>query len=80
MENKERPTKEFTTTNGHKIVVKEYITGREANQIQSSYLKDANVKIVDGKPQVDNFDLSADEKAKRLMMDLMIISVDGVPG
>ena len=68
----------MTTKNGHKIVMKEYITGREANEIQASYLKDANVKIVNGAPQVDNFDVTADEKAKRIMMDLMIVSVDGV--
>lgn len=78
MDNKERPQSEFTTKNGHKIVVKDYITGREQNEIQASYLKDANVKIVDGKPQVENFDITADDKAKSLLMTLMIISVDGV--
>jgi len=77
METKERPKIEFKTKNGHVIVVKEYITGREANEIQGSYLKNAKVKIVNGAPQIDDFDVTADDKAKRLMIELMIISVDG---
>ncbi len=45
MENKkERETVEFKTKGGVTLVVKSYITGREANEIQSSYLKDANVR------------------------------------
>jgi len=76
MDNK-RPTTEFATKNGHVIVMKEYITGREANEIQSSYLKDAKVRIVDGAPQIDEFDVFSDEKAKKIMFNLMIVSVDG---
>ena len=78
MDNKERPTIEFKTQNGHVVVIREYITGREANEIQQSYLKDAKVQIVNGAPQIEDFDVTADDKAKRLMLEKMVVSVDGV--
>ncbi len=77
MENEKRTTNEFKTKNGHAIVIKDYITGREANAIQASYLKDAKVSIVNGAPQIENFDVSSDEKAKRVMFEMMVVTVDG---
>ena len=52
-----RPTKEFTTTGGHKIVHKSYVSGGEAEEIQLVYFGDSDI---------ENDGTSADVKFKHI--------------
>jgi hypothetical protein len=77
MENK-RETKEFTTSGGHKIVYKTYLTGREFNEIQNVYLKDTKVEMAGKEMKVEGFSPSITFKANEKMLELLVESVDGV--
>lgn len=77
METKQRTTTEIKTQHDYTVVMKDYITGREFNEIQNSYLEGAKVNVVDGKASIDGFDASAETKATDKMIGLMVVSVDG---
>ena len=72
-----RPTKEFTTTEGVKIVAKTYLTGREANEIESVYTKDAKVNMSGGDVKVDGFNPNSTFEATKKTIELLVVSVNG---
>ena len=45
----ERETKEITTPGGHKVVIKTYLTAREANALKQVIWSQLNLNIEDGK-------------------------------
>lgn len=78
MDTKNRPTVEITTQGGHTIVTKSYATGREANIIKSVYIESIKASVVGNVAKIDSVDLQAEERAINKMIELMVVSVDGV--
>lgn len=72
----EREKKEFTTTKGTKIVHYTYLRGRDANEIQACYTKDAKVNMVGAEVKVEGFDINADAEATKKTLELIIVSVN----
>ena len=68
---------DFTTTGGRAIKYKAWLTGREANELQTIYLGAAKIKVVNEKPQMDGFDPSVEIKATQKIIEIMVVSVDG---
>ncbi len=60
----DRPTKEFETANGHKVVMFEYVTGAEARAIKAVHQKPS-----DGK--------AADDAAHDHALKMVVVSLDG---
>lgn len=71
----DREQVEFTTTNGHKISVKTYLTAREARAIEAVYLRGGEVDEF-GKP---HFKAAASmiQEAEDETIKQMVISVNG---
>lgn len=72
-----RATKEHKIGEKHTIVVQEYATGREFNEIQNEYLKGANVNVIGGVPRIDGFNPAADSEANKKAVELLVVSLDG---
>jgi len=75
---KERPTIEMKTPSGITLVIKEYSTGRESNEMQNIYLSSAKISVVGNTPKIDGFDPKAEEQVIKKMIELLVVSVDGV--
>ena len=73
-----RTTKEFKTSRGTAIVSKDYITGREFNQIQKCYFDGAKMNFQDGEAVIDEFDSDISIKATETMVEVLVMSVNGV--
>jgi hypothetical protein len=76
MENKTRPTEEIRVGN-HTIVVKTYATGREFNEIQAVYLRNAKINMVGNAPQVSGFTAEVELEATKKALEMLVVSVDG---
>lgn len=68
MHNNERPTREFETTGGHKLVLNEYITGAENWQIRQIYARGL---------RKESDDSSTSLEAEKKGFELAIVSFDG---
>lgn len=77
METKTRETTEFTTSGGHKIVHKTYLTGREFNEIERMLLKNTTVKLVDGEVNVEGLNVLSEKDKEQKFLEIMTVSVDG---
>src|SRR3954463_9082291 len=66
----ERPTHELATTNGHTVVLRDYITGAENRQIKAIYINTRNIGDTADAAKVI-FD--AEDKT----LELVVVSVDG---
>lgn len=73
----QRETKEFKTSGGHTIVHKTYATGREYNEIQNIYLKDAKVNVIGGVTRIEGFSANTDYETNKKAIELLVVSVDG---
>jgi hypothetical protein len=73
----QRETKQAKTVNGHEVVFNAYATGREFNEIQACYTKDAKLTMVGKDMRIDNFNPSAEMDAVRKTLELMVVSLDG---
>jgi len=73
----ERETKEVTLKSGIKMVYRTWLTGREANELQAVYLKGAKLSVVNGQPQIDDFDPAIEVEAKKKLIELLVVSLDG---
>ncbi len=78
MENQDRPTIEFVTTSGIKVVMRSYITGREFNEVQGTYMESAKISLVNGQPQIEGFDPKSDERATYKLIEKAVVSLNGV--
>lgn len=72
----ERETKSFTTPGGHVILIKTYLTGREANSIKEDLFK--NMKL-DQKGDVKETEITGDFILKQEMklISTLVVSVNG---
>ena len=73
----DRTTKEVKTSKGTIVVIKDYITGREFNQIQQCYLDGAKMKFAGGEASFDDFDPQLSIKATETMIETLVMSVGG---
>lgn len=71
----ERETKELKTPNGHKVVYKAWLTGREKREIQNVFLQDMEVEV--GKEASQKINAGLANKAQDKTIEMMIVSVDG---
>ena len=74
----ERETKEVTLKSGKKLVHKAWLTLGESQQLQSVYLKGAKLSVVNGQPQIDDFDPNIETEAKNKLIELLVVSIDDV--
>tara|TARA_R110000868_G_scaffold234542_1_gene488247 strand:- start:4454 stop:4786 length:333 start_codon:yes stop_codon:yes gene_type:complete len=73
----ERSTKKIVTPSGINVEVKEYITGREAREIQSIFLSGMEVKIgADGKQEPTTVNPELVNKAQDKTIELLVVSVN----
>ena len=68
----DRPSQLFETSGGHKLVLRDYITGAEHREIRAIYLRALNKEGTQGKANQMEFD--ADNKA----IKLVVVSLDDV--
>ena len=74
----EREQKEITTpVDGHKVVIKTYLTGREYREIENVFLRQAKVNTAG--QQSGEFDGSIVKVAEDRLVEQAIISIDGKP-
>ena len=74
----QRPTREITTTNGHTVVLREFITGREQREIQQIFLRKVQMgKLTMDEPTINSFDASAVGEAQDKAVAFVVVSVDG---
>lgn len=79
-----RDTKELTTSEGSVIVYKAWISGGEFNRLQEVWLSGAIIglddekKGEDAKKTVTGYDATLKYKVERKMLELMVVSVNGV--
>jgi hypothetical protein len=76
-----RETKTITTPGGHSIVLRSYLTGREANQLKELLFADLKLNIEDvrdGKMAVEDIPASFLVKQEEKAIELLVVSVDGV--
>lgn len=71
-----RPTKEFTTKNGVKVVYKSYSTGREYNEIQDIYVSGMKFNMLGNDMRMEGFNPSVDIDADKKRIELLVVSVD----
>lgn len=81
--NIERPTKEIITpVQGKKVVLKEWITGREEEYIQEPIINAASFKagLSGGSPSAEmtDFKTSAISESNHRTIETMVVSVDGM--
>lgn len=81
--NIERPTKEIVTpVQNKKVVLKEWITGREQEYIQEPIMSAASFKagLMAGNPtaEMTDFKNSAITESNHRTIETMVVSVDGV--
>jgi len=79
MENRE--TKSFKTPHGHEVVLKAYLTGREAEQVQKVLYADIKMSMSDlesGKTEIKDIPASAILAQQRKALELLLVSIDGV--
>jgi len=76
----ERETKKVTTPSGRIVEFYTYLTGKEARQLQSVFLKHSKFQTSEGdKTKVVDFDPLAVPEAEELALHLVVVSIDGSP-
>lgn len=76
----ERETREFTTPGGRKIVLRTYLTGREANEIKAVMLSAVKMGMTDaqeGKVAMDSIPGSFMVEQEKKALSYLLVSLDG---
>jgi len=73
----ETPTKTLTTKAGHKVVIKEWITGREKREITKIFLYDLEKEKKEGDQESSNIKMSIAEETEKKAIETLVISVNG---
>lgn len=73
----ERETKTVTTPGGHQVVIKSYMTAREANTLKEAIWGNTSINFSGETPQLGEMSgkILLDQEKKTL--ELMVVSVDG---
>ena len=72
----QRETKTLTTPQGKELVLKTYITGREARAIQNVYLDKLNLKQTAQGQEMDGLKGSATGEAEDKAVEMVVVSYD----
>ena len=75
----ERETKAITTPAGHNVVLRSYLTGREANELKSVLFADLKLNVEDvqsGKIAIGDIPASFLVKQEEKAIELLIVAVD----
>lgn len=76
----ERETKSVQTPHGHEVVIKTYLTGREAEQVQQVLYADIKMSMGDlesGKTEIKEIPAAAIMAQQRKALELLLVSLDG---
>lgn len=73
----DRETKTFKTTAGTELVIKTYLTGGEARQIEGKYLSMAKIDIKGDEPVFKELDLNVRFEVEKALIEMAIESVNG---
>lgn len=76
----ERETTSFKTPGGHEVVLKTYLTAREANQLKQVLYKSINMSMTDiasGKTEIKDIPATALLEQEREALKTVIVSLDG---
>lgn len=73
----ERETKTLTTPGGKEFILKTYVTGREARQLQAIFLDKVSLKQTPEGQTMEGLKGSAAAEAEDLAVKLIVISFDG---
>lgn len=76
----DRETKSLTTPGGHTVVLRSYLTGREANQLKELLFADLKLNTEDmesGKVTIDAIPASFLVKQEEKAIELLTVSIDG---
>lgn len=76
----ERETKTITTPNGHSVVLKSYLTGREANQIKEILFSSVKINMADlenGKPEMKELPANIVLEQEKKRIEILVVSLDG---
>ena len=76
-EEQTRETREITTPSGNVVVLKSYITAREAREIQNVYLSKVSLKQTSEGQSIEGLKGSATSEAEDMAVKVVVISVDG---
>ena len=69
-----RETKEILTPNGHKVILKTYLTGGEAELVEDVFLAQSDL----GEDQKVSFNFKAAVRpANHKLIEIMVVSLDG---
>jgi hypothetical protein len=74
----QRETKKVKTKGGFEIEYYSYATGREYNQIQDIYLKDAKMTMIGNDIKIDGFNPIAETEVNKKTIELLVVSLNGV--
>ena len=76
----ERETKTVKTPHGHEVVIKTYLTGREAEQVQQVLYTDIKMSMGDlasGKTEIKEIPAAAIIAQQRKALEVLLVSIDG---
>jgi hypothetical protein len=76
----DRETREFTTPSGHKVVLRTYLTGREATELKSVMFSALKMNMEDaqsGKVNVSDVPGTFLVEQERKALGFLLVSVDG---
>src|SRR5262249_2098161 len=76
----ERETREITTPGGHKVVLRAYLTGREANELKSVIFSALTMNIEDaqnGKVNVSDVPGTFLVEQEKKALSFLLVSIDG---
>jgi hypothetical protein len=76
----ERETKEITTRAGHKVVLRTYLTGREANELKSVMFSALKMNMEDaqsGKVNVNDVPGTFLIEQEKKALGFLLVSIDG---
>jgi len=76
----ERETREFATPAGHKVVLRTYLTGREANELKSVMYSALKMNMADaqgGKVNVSDVPGTFLIEQEKKALSFLLVSVDG---
>lgn len=71
-----RDTSTITTGNKHEVEIKTYITAREYNAIQQSYLTGTKVEILSGEANVKEVNPNIQFEVEKKSIEMMVVTLD----
>jgi len=77
----DRETRTVTTPGGHTVVLRSYLTGREANELRQVLYADLKLNMEDvqsGKIAIDEIPASFIVNQEQRAIEILVVSVDGV--